>query len=346
MGDEQSGASAVGKTAMATAPAPGASRQAESRSVRLPGEDLSLNEMLRVMDVAREMRRNRDVAEEMFRRDEVRAELRAKLMRSAEIAGDRVTAAEVDAAIDQYLTNLHTFSEPPASFTRILAHTWVWRRRIVAGIAAAAITLGGFWYLFMSPVAPLSLSPTVINGRAVAAEQETAERFVDQIRAVAKDPAVIAQAELLQRQISVAGSSAEDVTAAIAARQELARMAETLSQTYEVRVVSNGNLQSAFERGKDDLGSLYYVIVESRDATGKVVPRTIRNAETGELKTVSSWAEQVPPEVYRRLGADKGVDGILGETLFATKARGDMDVKIQMPGPVGTVTQGAQLTEW
>lgn len=346
MGDEQSGASAAGKTAMATAPAPGTSRQAESRSVRLPGEDLSLNEMLRVMDVAREMRRNRDVAEEMFRRDEVRAELRAKLMRSAEIAGDRVTAAEVDAAIDQYLTNLHTFSEPPASFTRILAHTWVWRRRIVAGIAAAAITLGGFWYLFMSPLAPLSLSPTVINERAVAAEQETAERFVDQIRAVAKDPAVIAQAELLQRQISVTGSSAEEVTAAIAARQELARMAETLSQTYEVHVVSNGTLQSAFERGKDDLGSLYYVIVEARDATGKVVPRTIRNAETGELKTVSSWAEQVPSEVYRRLGADKGADGILGETLFATKARGEMDVKIQMPGPAGTVTQGAQLTEW
>lgn len=346
MGDEQSAAGVAGKTAMATAPAPGTGLRAESRSVRLPGEDLSLNEMLRVMDVAREMRRNRDVAEEMFRRDEVRAELRAKLMRSAEIAGDRVTAAEVDAAIDQYLTNLHTFSEPPAGFKRILAHSWVWRRRIVAGIAAAAITLGGFWYLFLSPLAPLSLSRTVINERAVAAERETAERFVEQIRAIAKNPAVIAQAELLQRQIDVAGSSATEVTAAIAARQELARMAETLSQTYEVHVVSNGNLQSAFERGKDDLGSLYYVIVEARDATGKVVPRTIRNTETGELKTVSSWAEQVPPEVYRRLGADKGADGILGETLFATKARGETDVKIQMPGPGGTVTQGAQLTEW
>jgi hypothetical protein len=346
MGDEQSKSGAASKTAMATAPAPRTSIQAESRSVRLPGEDLSLNEMLRVMDVAREMRRNRDVAEEMFRRDEVRAELRAKLMRSAEIAGDRVTAAEVDAAIDQYLTNLHTFSDPPPSFTRMLAHTWVWRRRIVAGIAAAAITLGGFWYLFLSPLAPFAISPTVVNERAVAAEQETAQRFVDQIRAVSQDPGVIAQAETLQRQIDATGSSAAEVTAAIAARQELARMAETLTQTYEVHVVSKGDLASALERGKDDLDSLYYVIVEARDASGNVVPRTIRNAETGNFKTVTTWAEQVPPEVYRRLEADKDADGILGETLFATKARGELDVKIQMPGPAGTVTQGAQLTDW
>jgi hypothetical protein len=127
----------------------------ESRSVRLPGEDLSLNEMMRVMDVARELRRNRDVAEEMFRRDTVREELRAKLMKSAAIAGDRVTEAEVDAAIDQYFKSLHTYSDPEPSLQRMLAHAWVWRWRLAAVVVpvatiamAAAAALGGLTYLF------------------------------------------------------------------------------------------------------------------------------------------------------------------------------------------------------
>ena len=128
---------------------------AKSRSVRLPGEDLSLNEMMRVMDVAREMRRNRDVAEEMFHRDAVRAQLRTKLMQAAEIAGDRVTEAEIDAAIDQYLKNLHTYSDPEPSFQRVLAHAWVWRWRLaavllpVAALAtAAAVAFGSLAYMF------------------------------------------------------------------------------------------------------------------------------------------------------------------------------------------------------
>jgi hypothetical protein len=125
-----------------------------SRSIKLPGEDLSLNEMMRVMDVAREMRRSRDVAEGMFRRDEVRTQLRSKLMRSAEIAGDRVTEAEIDAAIDQYFKNLHTYTDPEPSFQRMLAHAWVWRWRITAVVApvaalalAAAVAFGGLAYM-------------------------------------------------------------------------------------------------------------------------------------------------------------------------------------------------------
>jgi hypothetical protein len=125
-----------------------------SRSVRLPGEDLSLNEMMRVMDVAREMRRSRDVAEEMFRRDDTRAQLRNKLMRSAEIAGDRVSEADIDAAIDHYFKNLHTYADPEPSFQRTLAHAWVWRWRIAAVVVplvtlatAAAVAFGGLAYM-------------------------------------------------------------------------------------------------------------------------------------------------------------------------------------------------------
>lgn len=120
----------------------------EARSQRIPGEDLSLNEMLRVMDVARELRRNRELAEEMFRRDEVRERLRDKLVRSAQLAGDRVTAAEIDAAIDHYLKNLHTYSDPPPSLQSKLAHAWVYRRAILTSVLIAAASTVGLWMLF------------------------------------------------------------------------------------------------------------------------------------------------------------------------------------------------------
>lgn len=144
-------------SAAQSAPAPIAPVQTavKSRSVRLPGEDLSLNEMMRVMDVARELRRNRDVAEGMFQRDAVRTQLRNKLMQAAEVAGDRVTEAEIDAAIDQYFKNLHTYSDPEPSFQRVLAHAWVWRWRLAAVVlpvaalaTAAAIAFGGLAYMF------------------------------------------------------------------------------------------------------------------------------------------------------------------------------------------------------
>ena len=43
-----------------------ASQPRVSRNLQLPGENLTLQETLRVMDVAREMRERRETAEEIF----------------------------------------------------------------------------------------------------------------------------------------------------------------------------------------------------------------------------------------------------------------------------------------
>lgn len=119
-----------------------------SRHLRLPGEDLSLEETLRVMDVARELRDRRETAEEMFRRGDLRSKLREKLVRTARMSGDPVTEAEIDAAIGQYFESVHTYQDPPPGLRWFLAHSWVWRRRLLAcGIAIATIA-GGLWFLF------------------------------------------------------------------------------------------------------------------------------------------------------------------------------------------------------
>jgi hypothetical protein len=113
-----------------------------------PLQDLTLQETLRVMDVAREMRENRQSAEEMFRRDDLRAALRDKLVRTARMSGDDVTEAEIDAAIGQFMDRQHTFQPAQPGFSNVMAHLWVWRARVATGLAAAAAVAGAFWFLF------------------------------------------------------------------------------------------------------------------------------------------------------------------------------------------------------
>lgn len=129
---------AAGQQAQAPAP----------RDIQLPGENLTLEETLRVMDVARAMREQRETAEEMFRRDDVRVALREKLMRTAKISGDRVTEDEIDAAIGQYMETVHAYTDPQPGLKKFIALCWIWRGRIIAGLTAATVAAGSFWFLF------------------------------------------------------------------------------------------------------------------------------------------------------------------------------------------------------
>lgn len=123
--------------------------QAQARQpIELPGQNLTLQETLRVMDVAREMRDQRQQAEEMFRRDEIRIALREKLMRTARMSGDDVTEAEIDAAISQYMATLHTFKPAESGFKNFVAHCWIWRDRILYSTVGLAAAAGGLWYFF------------------------------------------------------------------------------------------------------------------------------------------------------------------------------------------------------
>ncbi len=131
----------VASSSVTPSPAELSRKRAETK---LPGEDMTIAETLRVMDVAREMRKQRENAEEMFRHDEVRVRLREKLMRTAAMSGDRVSEAEIDAAIDQYLANLHTYKAPNSGVKKFVAYCWIWRYRIAT--AAAAVAAAGAWF--------------------------------------------------------------------------------------------------------------------------------------------------------------------------------------------------------
>ncbi len=132
----------------ATEPPSGGVNDSDREIHHHPLENLTLQQTLRVMDVAREMRENRQNAEEMFRQDDQRSALREKLLRTARMSGEDVTEAEIDAAIGQYMDRLHTFQAPPAGFGLWLAHAWIWRGRIASGLAVATTIVASFWFLF------------------------------------------------------------------------------------------------------------------------------------------------------------------------------------------------------
>jgi len=113
----------------------------------------SLEEMGRIMDVAVALRKEREKADHQLNLPDVKEHLRQRLIDAAIVAGDTVTEEEVDAAIEQYYQNLHTYDDPPKSFSRFIASMWIKRKTVgvVLGVlltvcavaAAAAIGVGG-----------------------------------------------------------------------------------------------------------------------------------------------------------------------------------------------------------
>lgn len=106
--------------------------------------DLSLSETLRVMEVARGMRQRRAEAEVALARSEIREVMRKRLMDAATITGDKITEADVDAAIDQYFATQYAYSEPKLSFPIFLAHLYI-RRLLLTIILGTAILICLIW---------------------------------------------------------------------------------------------------------------------------------------------------------------------------------------------------------
>ena len=111
-------------------------------------EPLSLAETMRIMDVASVLRRERELAETALSADQIQTQLRQQLLAAAELTGERVTSAEIDAAIGHYYDNLHAFREPPRNLSWVLAHLYIRRFPILLGllVVAAGCAAGIYWF--------------------------------------------------------------------------------------------------------------------------------------------------------------------------------------------------------
>ena len=112
--------------------------------------ELSLNETLRVLEVARQIRQSRSEAQVALARTEIREMMRKRLLEAAAVTGDQVTEADIDSAIQQYFHRLYAYEDPPLNVSVFLAHLYVRRHQILLGLAAAAAVATTFfgWMLF------------------------------------------------------------------------------------------------------------------------------------------------------------------------------------------------------
>ncbi|MBI5148340.1 hypothetical protein HZA33_01545 [Candidatus Pacearchaeota archaeon] len=112
--------------------------------------ETDINSLLRMMDVASALRKQREEVEKQLNIDEIKADLRKRILDTAAVTGEKLTEAEVDTAISNYLSGLYSFKEPKHNFAYKLASKYVDRARIwrsycvpsIWGIAALAALSG------------------------------------------------------------------------------------------------------------------------------------------------------------------------------------------------------------
>ncbi|TWU23581.1 DUF6384 family protein [Bythopirellula polymerisocia] len=124
---------------------------------------LSLEEMLRIMDVATALRKEHDVVEEQLNLDQIKVRLRERLLEAAQVMGERLTAEQIDTAIENYYDKLHTFEEPKWSFSVLMAHIYVRRVTIIKWAIGIGAVVALLWSLLIVVVLPSrELSGTVL----------------------------------------------------------------------------------------------------------------------------------------------------------------------------------------
>ena len=310
-------------------------------------ENLSLHEMLQIMDVARAIRDEQLTVEQQFQIEETRGKIRERLIASAQVAGDNVTAAEVDVVIQLYFDNLNVYRDPPWGFQRLLAQLYVWRVQLVSAVAGVGAIGLGVWLAFFNPAMPWSSQSRATQ--AVRQAEQEARSVLDRLNGFAKkDEAATLAIDELTKEFRNAEAT-DNVAAIQQSQRRTAELLASLEEQYELQIVTGAGRYSLvtkeWTKGENSLG--YYAIVEARSRDGRILSRAIQDAETGESRSVSQWGEQIPKEVYDRLRADKASDGVLNETDFAEKKRGALNEQVLLPGSDGQpVKRGMQITDW
>lgn len=142
---------------VAQAPPPDDSEQDHSASVstaedvqagQTPTQQLTLEETLRIMDVATTLRKEQSIVHQQLNIEQTKAMLRERLLDAAKITGENLTLEQVDLAIEHYYDKLHVFEEPKWSLELVAAHLYVMRGTLVKwtlAIGAAAGAFAWFW---------------------------------------------------------------------------------------------------------------------------------------------------------------------------------------------------------
>lgn len=283
---------------------------------------MQLESYLKIMDVASELRRAREAAKKQLDISEEKAAVKERILKSAEITGEKLTDSEVDAAIEAFYRGLYRFKRPRRGLSYVLAKAYICRP---------------VFYSFI--VVPVLFAAVHLFGSLEA--KGNLESSLDAVLEVSKNPE---EAKTLYNKVQVACAKGDSAICE-AFTKRFRDYSDLVLSEYQVKIVNAPNAKSGIDRFFTDEGvkstSGYYLIVEALDPTGKRISREIRNRETGRVERVRRWGELVPKEVFDRIARDKEADGIVDESLFAFKELGSSIEEVQFP-----LKERGQITKW
>ena len=173
------------------------------------------------------------------------------------------------------------------------------------------------------------------------------------IKSVAEEREAIDQADKINQEAQTYLKTA-DVKNLKQTIQRLSEIDSILKQDYKITIINRQDLKSGIDRyytdenGKRSSG--YYLIVEAKDKSGRVMSILIENEEDGKTYKVDMWGERVPEEVYEAVKEDKIDNGIINDDEFGLKRRGYINPEITMKiGGVfrkKPIERAGQITNW
>jgi hypothetical protein len=301
-----------------------------------------LDDVMIAMDVVDTLRHDKRLVERELNDAPRRAELIERLREIYKGQGIDVPDDILEEGVKALEEKRFVYTPPPTSLQVRLARLYVardrWGKRV--GIAAlAAAVAGGGWYLAYER--PRALATAAVERELGQELPSRVAKLLGQIETEAKSPAVLAEAKQFADSARSAAAG-RDSQAAKVAEDRLKAILAALRTSYDVRIINRrGEITGLWRVPRvNPLSRNYYLVVEASDASGKVLPQSILNEETGERETVSKWAVRVPKTVFDQVQADKLDDGIIQNAIMGTKARGELEPKWRFE------VSGGALTRW
>lgn len=107
--------------------------------------EITLQEMLGILDDARGLREDRELLQRVLNQDQLRQQLRERLLNSVRLTGDAVTEDEVEAAISVYFARQHVYRRPRWTPLTWLAYLYIHRHWAFAFGGVALLMAVLFW---------------------------------------------------------------------------------------------------------------------------------------------------------------------------------------------------------
>ena len=301
----------------------------EADATEAPLEDLMV-----AMDVVDTLRHRDLMVDRELDSEGRRQRLLARLREIYEAQGIAVTDDALAAGVDALEEDRFSYTPAANSFATRLARIYVSRGRWLRPFLGI-VTLGlviWFAYFYMVQL-PESREHDILPQKIATVHER--------ISAISKSDAATRQANSLFAQTKVA-LGADDYSEAEKLLAQLQTLRANLEQSYEIRIVSRPNEISGVWRVPDvnpDARN-YYLIVEAVTTTGRVVPVSIRNEESGRDQQAVRWGLRVSGDTFEAVAADKRDDGIIQGNVVGTKQVGQIEPEYRIP------TSGAAITDW